>query len=238
VDEVFINGVKIGHKGSFPPVYWTAYNAERRYLIPSELIKFDQTNTIAVRVYDAQQDGGIVHGQVGIFAKVNPLPYDISLEGYWKFKPGDDKTWLQPTFNDAGWNKIMVPGSWEDQVSKSYDGYGWYRRQFKVDASAAGKRFVLLVGKIDDLDEVYLNGKLVGHTGIMSDFPYKNATNNEYRSERIYYLNAEDLKSGQLNTIAVRVYDAGGGGGIYEGPVGLIELKRFVGYWREKKKQW
>jgi len=237
VDEVFINGVKVGHKGSFPPNFWTAYNAERKYALPGEMLKFNQKNTIAVRVYDAQLDGGIVHGTVGVFAKQNPLPFDINLEGFWKFKTGDNKEWMQPDYNDNKWGKIIVPGSWEDQVSNTYDGFGWYRRQFKIETASKDKRFVLLVGKIDDIDEVYLNGKLVGQTGKIFDNPFMISVNGEHLKERYYYLNANDLIPGQINTLAIRVYDAGGEGGIYSGPVGLMELNRFVSFWRNKQKR-
>ena len=66
VDETYINGKKIGSTGSFPPSFETAYNAEREYYIPNDIINFDGKNVIAVKVYDTYQDGGIVSGKVGI----------------------------------------------------------------------------------------------------------------------------------------------------------------------------
>lgn len=237
VDEVFLNGVKIGQKGSFPPSFWTAYNSERNYQMPAGVIKYNQKNTLAIRVYDAQLDGGILHGNIGIYAKNNPIPCDLNLEGLWKFKFGDSKNYMSSTYNDDQWMQIMVPGSWEDQVSNNYDGIGWYRLQFKVAPNFAGKTYVLMAGKIDDMDEVYLNDKLVGKTGSIKEFPYNRASSDEYKKDRFYYLAADALKPGQINTIAIRVLDSGGEGGIYSGPVGLVELKRFVGYWREKSKK-
>lgn len=236
VDEVYINGVKVGNKGSFPPNYSTAYNATRRYIIPMEILKFDQPNTVAVRVYDSQLQGGIVSGSVGIFSRQYSLPIDINLEGYWKFKTGDDMNWAQAKYDDSNWKKLYVPSYWEEQISSSYDGFAWYRRSFKADATAKDQRYVLMLGKIDDLDEVYLNGKLVGKTGKIYDEKYRISHSNEYSMERYYYLNSEDIISGQLNTIAVRVYDGAGEGGIYSGPVGLVELNRFVTFWRKKTK--
>jgi sialate O-acetylesterase len=238
VDEVFFNGVKIGQKGSFPPNYWTAYNAERNYNIPTELIHFNKKNVIAVRVYDSQLDGGIVHGNVAIYSKYYALAFDVNLEGLWKFKFGDNKSWQQATFNDSEWENIIVPGIWEDQISNSYDGFAWYRKQFKVDASSKNQRFVLMLGKIDDIDEVYINGNLVAKTGEMFDDAWKNHPNSEYNKQRFYYLNQGDIIPGQTNTIAIRVFDSGGPGGIYEGPVGLVELKRFVSFWRNKNNNW
>lgn len=235
VDEVFFNGVRIGHKGSFPPNYWTAYNAERRYVIPSELIKFNQPNSIAVRVYDAQIDGGIVNGRVGIYVRHRALKPDVDLEGYWKFKTGDNMEWANKGYDDKNWMQIYVPGIWEDQVARNYDGFGWYRKQFKVNASGSGQRYVLMLGKIDDIDEVYINGRLVGKTGKIYKNAYQIQHSKEYSRERYYYLNPEDIIPGQINTIAVRVYDGGGEGGIYTGQIGLVEMKRFVNFWRENK---
>ena len=40
-----------------------------------------EENTIAVRVYDAQLDGGIVHGHLRINFNGNGLPLDINLAG-------------------------------------------------------------------------------------------------------------------------------------------------------------
>ena len=236
VDEVYFNGLKIGHKGSFPPNFWTAYNAERQYLIPRELIKFNQPNTIAVRVYDSQLEGGIVSGEIGIYVKTVELQPDISLEGFWKFKTGDNMEWAKKDFPDSAWKKITVPGFWEDQIVSDYDGFGWYRKQFKVDDTYNGERFVLMLGKIDDLDEVYINGTLVGHTGTIDTDISKIHLNGEYIQDRYYYLNQDALLPGQINTIAVRVYDGYGEGGIYSGPIGLIELRTFVNYWRARNR--
>lgn len=234
VDELFFNGVKIGNKGSFPPNFWTAFDAERKYYIPQELIKFDKVNTIAIRVYDSQNHGGIVSGKVGIFAKQNELPVELNLEGFWKFNTGDKMEWSQKEYDDSNWPNIMVPGYWEDQIIKDHDGFAWYRKQFIADKNMKGKRYVLSLGKIDDLDEVYLNGKLVGSTGTIELNVSKIKLDGEFDRDRYYYLNSDDILPGQKNTISVRVYDGRNVGGIYSGTIGLIELTQFVNYWRKK----
>lgn len=234
VDEVYFNGVKIGHNGSFPPNYWTAYKAERRYLIPNELVKHNQTNVIAVRVYDSQIDGGIIKGPVGIYASQNALPFIANFEGYWKFFTGDNPEFSNQNFDDSKWYDILVPSTWEDQIAPNYNGFGWYRKQFKISFNDNQQRFVLCLGKIDDFDQVFINGKLVAQTGnITNTYPIK--TGDEYRKQRFYYLNPGDIMPDKVNTIAVRVYDSAGEGGIYEGPVGLVELKNFVTYMRNNR---
>ena len=94
------------------------------------------------------------------------------------------------------------------------------------------------MGKIDDLDQVYLNGKIVGATGKMYDEEYKNHHSDEYAQFRGYYiLDNSLLKINQDNVIAVRVYDGYINGGIYEGPIGLITQEKYIKYWRDRKKK-
>ena len=79
VDEVYLNGHKIGSTGSFPPDYSTAYNAERIYYIPEEFISFDAPNIIAVKVYDSYEWGGIVSGEPGLYGGKTTVNFDINL---------------------------------------------------------------------------------------------------------------------------------------------------------------
>ena len=236
VDEVYINGQLIGYTGSFPPKYQTAYNASREYKIPKHIINYDGKNVIAVRVYDSEIQGGIVWGDVAVFVDPNPMPIDIDLEGIWKFHVSDNLKWKDPEYPDNSWENILVPGTWENQGYKDYDGYAWYRKKFKVPADYNYSRIVVLVGKIDDIDEVYLNGKLINPIKRLGEEGRWIETNNEdWNRSRAFYIDGNILKPNQVNTIAVRVFDGGGGGGIYKGPVGIIEQTRFVKYWRDKK---
>jgi hypothetical protein len=236
VDEVYLNGRKIGSSGGFPPHFVTAYNAERIYYIPEEYINFDGMNVIAVKVYDSYEAGGIVGGEVGIYGGKSSISFDINLQSIWKFRPGDDIRRKEADFDDSLWDEILVPARWEDQGYRDYDGYAWYRKTFTYNGNAPDDRMVILMGKIDDIDQVYINGTLVGSTGT---FPTKSNSNvfpgAEYNAFRGYYLPAGLLKKGQKYVIAVRVLDTGGTGGIYEGPVGIISQTKYIDYWRKNK---
>jgi sialate O-acetylesterase len=237
VDEVYLNGKKIGSTGSFPPNYSTAYNAERIYYIPAEYINFDGSNQVAVKVYDAEQQGGIVSGDIGLYSGRNSVNLDVNLQSIWKFQPGDDPRRKEPNFDDNGWSEIFVPGKWEDQGYRDYDGYAWYRKSFVFKTTNENEKMVLLMGKIDDIDQVYINGTFVGSTGT---FPSRHgeeaSTGQEYQAFRGYYIPVGLLKKDQKNIIAVRVLDTGGDGGIYEGPVGLITQTKYIDYWRKIKR--
>jgi len=113
VDEVYLNGHKIGSTGGFPPDYNTAYNAERIYYVPEQYINFDGSNLIAVKVYDSTQEGGIVSGEIGLYGGKASVNFDVNLQTTWKFQPGDDLRRKESDFDDSGWVEIFVPAKWE-----------------------------------------------------------------------------------------------------------------------------
>jgi hypothetical protein len=235
VDEVYVNGFKIGSTGSFPPRYETAYNAHRMYYMPEDFLNFNGKNIIAVVVYDSQQHGGIVGGDVGIYTSKYGMKVDVSLQGRWKFHTRDNMDWAREDYDDSSWDEIFVPGKWEDQQYRNYDGYAWYRTTVNYSEDL-GEYIVLLLGKIDDIDQVFVNGQLVGSTGnLVAGESWHVNTGWEHREFRGYYIPKGLLKRNQENLIAVRVYDSGGIGGIYEGPVGLITQDNYINFWRQKK---
>ena len=236
VDEIYLNGHKIGSTGSFPPIYNTAYNAERIYFIPEEYINFDGSNLIAAKVYDSYNEGGIVSGEIGLYGGRTSVNLDVNLQTVWKFLPGDDPRRKESDFDDSNWDEIFVPAKWEDQGFRDYDGYGWYRKSFIYQTNNENEKMVIMMGKIDDIDQIFINGTLIGSTG---NFPQQRGSANsgqEYNAFRGYYIPAGLLKKGQKNVIAVRILDTGGAGGIYEGPVGIITQTKYIEYWRKIKK--
>ncbi|WP_256011097.1 sialate O-acetylesterase [Desertivirga xinjiangensis] len=110
----------------------------------------------------------------------------------------------EPGFDDTKWPKIAVPGVWEQSI-ENLDGVAWLRATIVLDGKHAGEAAELRLAMIDDSDITYVNGIRVG------------AMKNAYNSQRVYGIPEGILKAGR-NTIAVRVEDTGGGGGIYGSP--------------------
>ena len=225
VDEAFINGIKIGQTGSFSPRYETAYNALRKYEIPPSLIRFGEENVLAVRVYDSQLEGGIVSGNIRIYSTGVLPPFHQNLTGTWLFNKGK-------AFHEQDHSTIQVPGAWENQGYNNYDGYAVYTRIIQVSEAIASQRLVLLAGKIDDADRVYINGEFIGETGDFNRRGYGEL----HREFRNYFIPPHVLKAGKDNILEIRVYDTGGFGGIYEGPVGLMTQDKFRQYWKSKRR--
>jgi beta-galactosidase len=82
-------------------------------------------------------------------------------------------SFAQPDFNDSSWRKLNLPHDWgiEGPFQQEYPGetgklpwwgVAWYRKQFALPASDAGKRIVLEVDGAMSYASVWLNGKLVG----------------------------------------------------------------------------
>jgi sialate O-acetylesterase len=119
---------------------------------------------------------------------------------------------------------------------KDYNGFAWYRKRFNLDQEYKGKQLILLLGKIDDVDEVYLNGMYIGKTGDIGDNPDDiHLHDQDWQTQRAYAIPKEILKAGGENLIAVRVYDGNVNGGIYEGPIGITTRERFQD-WQKKTK--
>jgi sialate O-acetylesterase len=203
-----------------------AWNVDRAYALPPGTLQQGRTNVIAVRVYDGGSGGGIVGDAIGIYSDDFPRP-EIDLAGTWKFQAGDDAARSEPGFDDSKFESIPVPSYWESSRGE-LDGFGWYRKSFHAQPGAEGTTMVLMLGKIDDTDEVYLNGTKVGGTGNLNDSD-RHSDVGYYDQNRGYYFPASLLKA--ENVIAVRVHDHGGRGGIYEGPIGIISQERYADYW-------
>jgi sialate O-acetylesterase len=86
----------------------------------------------------------------------------------------------------------------------------------------------LLVGKIDDFDETYLNGERVGRMGRMPEEKMDYPNSDDYKQLRAYMIPSGLLQPGKENLIAVRVYDCWRDGGIYDGPIGITTRHQYL----------
>ncbi|MBK8944020.1 MAG: beta galactosidase jelly roll domain-containing protein [Ignavibacteriae bacterium] len=140
-----------------------------------------------------------------------------NLNGLWRFKLGDNKRWANPNYNDNDWDPIKVPSRWEDEGYNGYDGYAWYRKEFDFSSQLKNKKLYLSLGVIDDVAEIYLNGKLIGTSGT---FPPN--FNTAYNLKIWIPLQSNSLNLNGNNIIAIRVFDERLDGGIYNGDIGIF----------------
>lgn len=168
----------------------------------------------------------------------------------WKFSVGDNPAWAAPGFNDGGWNTIRTGLTWEEQGFPGYDGYGWYRTGFTLPADpgalAVSDSLLFSLGRIHDCDQAFLNGQLIGQNArdvVGSTSPRLSdlsRTGEAWNIRRYYKIAVSDpsLHWGGHNTLAIRVYDAGGTGGLVNPsqrvggshpPEGRLRQFRFTG---------
>ncbi len=219
-DEVYLDGQLILKTGQFPPNFITGFNQLRSYRFNENFLKEGVTYTIAIRVYDDHQKGGIEGNKIGFYYDYDLNYIDFPLSGNWKFKTGKNKEWTKSNMSDDNWDEINVPGTWEDQGYREYDGYAYYRKSFVYTANTRNEDLYLVLGKVDDQEYVYLNGESIGsYKTARNDFSYRRY-DDMWRNMRYYKIPKGLLKNGQ-NQITVQVYDGQGLGGIYAGPVGI-----------------
>jgi sialate O-acetylesterase len=115
--------------------------------------------------------------------------------------PGMLSKWYLPTTQLNDWKQIDAPVLWESAGYPAMDGVAWYSKEIELTEDEIKSQATLSLGPIDDIDETYINGQLVGRT-------------ERYDTPRQYTIKPGILKSGK-NRIAIRVIDNGGGGGIW-----------------------
>jgi len=98
--------------------------------------------------------------------------------------------WSDPKINTSDWETMSLPGYWTDTKLGGINGVVWFRKDISVPASMIGKPAVLKLGRIFDVDSVFVNGKFVGTTG--SQYVPRN-----------YKIPGDLLKAG-MNTIVIR----------------------------------
>lgn len=222
-DEVYVNGKLIGFSGSMPPRFKTAYNTERRYPLPNDVVNFSGTNTIAIRVFDNTLSGGIIDGRIGVYRSQRNKSMVVDLDGIWLFatsKNGD-----RPKETD--WQRMMVPSAWDFQGFMKYDGFAWYRRSLTLPPNSPTANLILMLGRIDDFDQVYFNGQLIGSTNDHRRF----GNSESYLKDRAYYIPEALIKKNGPNLIEVLVEDIGHMGGIYNGVIGIATKENYERYY-------
>ena len=113
--------------------------------------------------------------------------------------PGLSEKWFLAETDTHLWNKIELPKGFEQSEIGNVDGIVWFRKEIILSKTQAEAPALLSLGVIDDYDETYINGQLVGET-------------DNWYTKRNYTLKKGILKPGK-NTIAVKVLDRAGGGG-------------------------
>lgn len=148
-----------------------------------------------------------------------------------KFHVGDNPAWSAPAFDDGSWQTLSLVADWDRQGISNTNGFGWYRIHAVIPSSlkeSVTGQVLLDLGPIDDSDETWLNGHLVGKTGTT---PHDaGGYEGFWTKPRRYVVDPELIRWDEENVIAVQVYNGGDPGGFYQRPafISFPELKDYV----------
>jgi len=117
--------------------------------------------------------------------------------------------WESADLDVSDWKAMDLPVLWEQAGLPAFDGIVWFRTTFTL-AEVPQDGVDLYLGAIDDSDVTFVNGEQVGST-------------DGYNLPRAYNVPANVLTVGE-NSVAVKVIDTGGGGGLWGVPEELYVL--------------
>ncbi len=126
----------------------------------------------------------------------NLFAQPLTIQGNWKIKFEDKTEFSKADYNDAEWENLPAL-KWSDDHKTTANRTLWVRKKVIIPSSLQSEfaktgLLCLAMGKIQQSDDTYLNGKLVGSTG----------SGDSYRN---YLITKEDILWDKENTIAIRV---------------------------------
>jgi len=159
-----------------------------------------------------------------VAAKKNQAEWPDKIEKLLIDKGTQNQGFQNKDFNTDDWKTMELPKIWEE-LEIYVDGVVWFSKDINVPESWQGEDLILSLGKINDYDITWFNGKKVGR-------------GTEVHESRNYKIPSSLVNKGQ-NRIVVQVLDIGNVGGIY-GPA--VEMKltikdksiSLIGNWKYK----
>ena len=117
-----------------------------------------------------------------------------------KLDVGTTEKWFQDAYDKSKWKPLAVPTLWETAKITPSDGVVWVSRTFELAAKdIAQAELQLSIGRIDNEDVTYINGKVVGESKVKD-------------LDRLYKIPTNAFVAGK-NTITMRIKNTGDIGG-------------------------
>jgi AraC-like DNA-binding protein len=112
---------------------------------------------------------------------------------------GDNPAYRDPSYDDSRWKLISLPSDWSEYYP-GWNGICWYRMRVNFPKRLPVNSLGIQLGVVSDVDELYLNGQLIGSTG---RFPPLRKSS--YDKIRIYEIPPALIRPGADNVLALRV---------------------------------
>lgn len=135
----------------------------------------------------------------------------VRLTGKWKFITDDRPQLARPDYDDSRAPLINVESEWRLQ-GVDHRANAWFRLKVGVGEAFRGKDLGFIVPPVSAASEVYFNGKLVGHDGPPEQ---QGEPAVAYATFRVYQVPANLVNYAGENTLAIRVRQYQGIGGLF-----------------------
>ena len=126
---------------------------------------------------------------------------------YDKYDIGIKEHWTSPDYNDSDWKEVKIPGGFAELGVPDTPAVAWFRKEITLPDPLPQGRAMMLLGEIERMDTVYVNGTFVGGSAWVEN-------------PRVYFLRPGVLKAGR-NLIAIRVFKTKPDGGFLSKPAEL-----------------
>ena len=136
---------------------------------------------------------------------------------YLRNDPGLEQEWYKPETDISDWKIMNQPSHWENNELKDYDGSVWFRKSYDSFPRNFMGDATISLGQVDDYNICWVNGVKVGEG---------------YGNQNMYsYKIPDSIIKPKNNVVVVRVFDAGGKGGMYN----MFWSLYWAGPWKYKK---
>lgn len=190
--------------------YFFGRELYQEYNVPIGLINSSWGGT-NIEAWMSEEMMGKHESAKKVIAEMKNLNFSDVVKNYNKdFKNWEDKAdkldvgmqerWFDNSYDKSSWKTINVPILWETAKITPSDGIVWVSRTFELnEKDLSEKELLLSIGRVDNEDVTYINGKNVGESKIKD-------------LDRIYKIPKTVFAIGK-NTITIRVKNSGDIGG-------------------------
>lgn len=126
-----------------------------------------------------------------------------SLDGQWRFQPGDDSRWADPRFDDSHWALVNSENGWSENGYAGLTGTAWYR--FRITLPAGEDIYTLRLPEIYTCYQLFVDGQSLLTQGKLPPHPVMYHT-----VPAVIDLPAAPHADPQTVTVALRVWEAPG----------------------------
>jgi len=149
--------------------WWTAALArnEKRYGAQKLTVESDTIECINVYAWMNK----MLNGRPVLTAnRFRPKREELTLDGLWKYHPGDNMAWRDLKYNDSDWVTTDPYITWRNPSDPKWNGLGWFRFHMYVDSSLWNTTLAIRIVQMG-ASQIYYDGKLLYSFGKVGSSP-------------------------------------------------------------------